>query len=374
MEEKFYKQLVERYLNKQLSDDELEVFLHLLSEDKLDKYLLEAMDKDVEMIEESETPIRPIRTRPYQFLYKAAAILILSTLTFFGYKFITGKSKIENTVENYLAEIKPATNKAILTLENGEKIVLNDSTNTVLLSKSGVTIKQDENGVIIYDGFATQAPSTSSISGYNTIETPKGGIYQVILPDNSKVWLNNESRIKFPVQFSKTERKVEINGEVYFEVAPNKNKPFRVVSKEQTVEVLGTHFNVNSYADEFNTKTSLLEGSVRVTNSKKLSKIIKPGQQAITTNANMEITNIDIDQVVAWKNGDFVFEGTSLETIMRQISRWYDIEVVYQGSIKNVQFGGSISRTKNINEVLRVLEMTQGVNFKLEGRRVLVMP
>lgn len=369
-EDQFYKELVERYLNKQLNDDELEVFIHLLNENKLDQYLFEAMDKDRESVLKTDTPVKKINTH-YSLIYKAAAVIIITSMAFLGYKHFS-KPAISAIEANYLTEIKPGSNKAILTLSDGEKIILNDSSNTIL--KNGdITTKKGEEGIIVYDVAAQQQSSDSESESFNIITTPKGGIYQVILPDKTKVWLNNESSIKFPVRFSKNERRVEITGEVYFEVASNKNKPFKVVSEKQVVEVLGTKFNINTYKDEPAVKTTLLEGSVKVS-LENVAKILRPGEQASISGQKLNIYEVDTEQVVAWYRGDFAFNDVELKTIMRQISRWYDVEVVYQGNVGDIKFGGSISKNKGIKEVLKVLSMTQGVNFKLEGRRVLVMP
>jgi ferric-dicitrate binding protein FerR (iron transport regulator) len=210
---------------------------------------------------------------------------------------------------------------------------------------------------------------------YNTISTPKGGQYQVTLSDGSKVWLNAASSLRFPATFSGKERKVELTGEGYFEVAHNKKMPFHVTVNDLDVEVLGTHFNINAYADESAIKTTLLEGSVKVVKGNE-TKIIEPGEQASVTTSEDEINvkqQVDLEQVVAWKNGIFQFERADIESVMRQISRWYDIDVDYHGRVSE-HFGGTISRDVNISDVLKMLEMTGGVNFKIDGKKVIVMP
>jgi transmembrane sensor len=188
--------------------------------------------------------------------------------------------------------------------------------------------------------------------------------------------LDAVSSIRFPASFSSKERKVEITGQVYFEVAHDKTKPFRVTARGVTVEVLGTHFNINAYDDESTIKTTLLEGLIKISASGQTG-LLKPGQQAQigSTDSKIKIINeVDVEQVVDWMNGDFIFNGEDIYTTMRKISRWYDVDVVYQGSSKNLQLEGRVSRSKNISIVLKAMELTGKIHFKLEGRRITVMP
>jgi len=302
----------------------------------------------------------------------AAAASIILALTAGLYFYLSPDPTPQYVHHNTQNDIIPGGNKATLTLGDGRKISLTDADNGKLIEQSGIKITKAADGQLVYTILKSDnAPESLS---YNTIETPVGGQYQINLPDGSKVWLNAASSLRYPVRFTGNERKVELIGEGYFEIVHDKTKPFIVSSSGQIVEVLGTHFNINSYVDEPTSKTTLLEGSVKVTNlESQISNLLKPGQQAMLNGQNLAVANIDIDQAVAWKNGDFVFDGATLRVIMRQISRWYDVEVNYQGNISEVKFGGSISRSKNINEVLKVLEMTQSVHFKIEGRRILVM-
>ncbi|TZF85730.1 FecR family protein (plasmid) [Pedobacter sp. BS3] len=308
----------------------------------------------------------------------AAAIAAMAFLGIAVYFYSRHDIISNNAKQHYTNDIKPGGNKAILTLENGEKIVLTDSNSGQIARQAGIRIIKATNGQLIYE--VDKNAGSVAANAFNTIETPRGGQYQINLPDGTKVWLNAASSLRYPVAFTGNERVVQLTGEAYFEVAHNKASPFKVVSAGQTVEVLGTHFNINAYADEDATKTTLLTGSIRIHNSSNISKILKPGEQATLQNDDITVEQTDTDQAIAWHNGDFTFEGTPLRTIMRQLSRWYDVEVDYQGTIADVKFGGSISRNKNISEVLKVLEMTQGVHFKImpghtnEERRILVMP
>lgn len=212
---------------------------------------------------------------------------------------------------------------------------------------------------------------------YNTIETPKGGQYQVDLPDGTKVWLNAGSLLRYPTNFTGKIRSVELTGEAYFEVAKNAHKPFKVLSKNQVVEVLGTHFNISSYTDDISVKTTLLEGSVKVLSSKvNQTKLLKPGQQSDInyTNNAFFIKSVNTDEVIAWKNGYFLFSDEDLKSIMARFARWYNVDVEYQGDVDNLRFGGMVSRSKDLTQALKVVEQAGNVKFKIEGRRVIVMP
>ncbi|EOR92679.1 putative anti-sigma factor [Arcticibacter svalbardensis MN12-7] len=270
--------------------------------------------------------------------------------------------------------IVPGSNKAFITLADGSKISLTDASSGRIAKENGVQIIKTSDGKLIYT--ISETEHSAKIIAYNTITTPRGGQYQIVLPDGTHVWLNAATSLKYPTSFIGKERKVELNGEAYFEVAPNKSMPFKVQTRNQEVEVLGTHFNVNSYADENETKTTLLEGSIRVfQNSTQLTRVLRPGQQSIImANASVIIRNGDLEETMAWKNEKFVFNDQSLAVIMRQISRWYDVDVEFAGNkAVNKAFGGTISRFKSINQVLEILELTGSVRFKVEGRRVIVM-
>jgi ferric-dicitrate binding protein FerR (iron transport regulator) len=231
-----------------------------------------------------------------------------------------------------------------------------------------------QNGELKYnaDGSAVNAVA------YNTITTPKGRQFQMTLPDGTRVWLNAGSSLRFPTVFVGNERKVEVTGEGYFEVAKNAAKPFRVsINNETEIEVLGTHFNVNSYSNETSIKTTLLEGSVRVKTQvagKKSEVIIAPGQQAQLTAGNLKVANnVDLSEVMAWKNGVFNFHNATLEEVMRELERWYDINVVYEKGVPQIEFVGKMGRDLSLAKVLRGLEMSE-VHFRLEGRTLIVMP
>ena len=271
--------------------------------------------------------------------------------------------------------ISPGGDKAVLTLSDGSRIILDHAKNGVLANQEGVRIQKTSDGKLLYT-FANSEDSphlhtTGEI--YNKIETPAGGKYQINLPDGSKVWLNASSSLRFPAIFVGNTREVELTGEAFFDVAKNKNKPFKVITKDQVVEVLGTQFNINSYSDEDAIKTTLIEGSVKVIYKDQIV-LLSPGQQFRPNNLSLKIVHADTDEVIAWKNGYFLFKNEDIQSVMRKLSRWYDVEVNYSGEMPKVGFGGNISRSKDISEVLDVLQLTNAVHFKVEGRRITVMP
>ncbi|MBB6498755.1 FecR family protein [Pedobacter cryoconitis] len=294
----------------------------------------------------------------------AAAVILLISVTVALFHF-SHRNEIESQVVKN--DVKPGQNKAVLTLADGRKISLTDATNGDVAAQAGVRISKDANGQLIYH--LTGTSSGKSIQKYNTLEVPRGGQWQVILPDSSKVFLNALTSLRYPVTFSTKERRVELNGEAYFEITHHKESPFRVVTSGQVVEVLGTHFNINAYTDEPDVKTTLLEGRVNVNGI-----ILKPNQQSVLSpDHQLSIINVDAANVVAWKEGLFKFDHTDIKTLMRQISRWYNVEVVYEGAVNNEQFFGKIERSYSLSEVLKVLELGK-VHFRLEGRTIIVTP
>jgi len=268
-------------------------------------------------------------------------------------------------------DVVPGTNKAVLTLSNGSQVLLSNSKRDIVLDDKNGVIGKNRGGQLIYTRSGNSARRNTITNVYNTIMTPRAGQYQVVLSDGTKVWLNAESSIKFPVTFIGSKREVELTGEAYFEVTKSP-KPFRVISREQAVEVLGTHFNINTYPEENITKTTLLEGAVKIT--KGLEKIqLRPGQESKIVNGRIEVTDdADIQAAIAWKNGEFQFNDTDLKSIMRQLERWYDLDVNY-ADIPATRFNGSISRNVNVSKVLKMLELTGKIHFKLDGRRVSIM-
>ena len=268
-------------------------------------------------------------------------------------------------------DITPGANKAVLTLSNGKKINLSNAVAGQLASQSGIQILKTTSGQIIYK----VVPTIGGLDNKsNNITTPIGGQWQVILPEGTKVWLNSASSLTYPTTLGKQNtRIVQLNGEAYFEVAKDKLRPFIVNTGLQEVKVFGTHFNINCYQDEPSLKTTLAEGAVKVSIIGGISKFLKPGQQATLKNGALTVGEANVEEALAWKNGYFRFNDESIQSIMRKLSRWYNIDVQYVGDISDEGMNGKISRFKNISQVLKALEATKTVHFKVEGRRVTVL-
>jgi len=315
-----------------------------------------------------------LRLRKWYSIAAAAAILIFLSI---GLYFVVNKPVQQQIAGNQIHknDIGPGGNKAILTLADGKEIVLTGARNGILATQRNTEIKKTGDGKIIYTNDQSLSDKSSANVQYNTITTPRGGQYQVTLPDGSRVFLNAASSLIYPTVFAGNERKVTLAGEAYFEVAHNSHQPFRVSSNGQTVEVLGTHFNINAYSDERLIKTTLLEGSVRVSRGQK-TVVLKPGQQAQISDRDTDsdisiISDADIEEAVAWKNGLFILDD-HIQPVMRLISRWYDVDVIYDGAAPDDIFGGEVPRFQNISEVLKVLQLTKKVHFKIDGRKIIV--
>ena len=299
----------------------------------------------------------------------AAAAVIVLMLSAGLYQIYFSIKPVEKQAAN-LTDIKPGGNNAVLTLSNGDEIVLNNAANGKIAIEGGSIITKIRDGNVVY---ATTGQA-GNMAGSNTISTPKGGQYEVVLPDQSKVWLNAGSSITFPTIFQKDTREVSITGEVYFEITKNKNKPFRVISDNQVTEVLGTHFNINAYSNEPQIITTLLEGAVRINKSGQ-SIILKPGQQAKVATSdqdNIHITdNPDAEEAVAWTHGKFQFENADIPTVMRQLERWYNVEVAFAGRIPDEKFNGTLSRNIKISDALMLIGYTR-INYTIEGRKIII--
>ncbi|MCF2443569.1 FecR domain-containing protein [Dyadobacter sp. CY345] len=313
---------------------------------------------------------RQTETRSLWPKIAAAAILILG----FGLYFLIGSQKeqrlaADSTSKTINSDLPPGGNKAILTLGDGSNIVLDNAGNGNLATQGNTDILKSKNGELVYKH--NNAEQEAIV--FNSLTTPKGGQYHIVLPDGSKVWLNAASSLKFPTVFRGNERRVEITGEVYFEVAHNPKMPFIVKANDTEVAVLGTHFNVMAYPDEKSMRTTLLEGSVKVSKGGK-SALLTPGQQArLNSNGINVLNNVNIEQEMAWKNGFFQFEDDNLETIMRQVSRWYDVDVACEGNVSRERFSGRLPRNANISKVLKILSLS-GLKYKIEGKTITVTP
>ena len=316
-------------------------------------------------------PVVPLIKRNW-FRLAAAAVFVVAVT---GVYLLVNQQPVDVPVANnqhLTNDILPGGNKAVLTLSNRSDIILENVSNGTIFQEGDTKISKLNDGQLVYN--TLEEKSTQVL--YNTVTTPRGGQYQLLLADGSKVWLNAASSIRFPVSFAGDSRRVEVSGEAYFEVAKNPSMPFKVdVAGKNEIEVLGTHFNINSYTDEVSIKTTLLEGRVKVTSLKTgESKLITPGQQAqVNTDGQIEIKKADPDKVMAWKNGYFNFDGADTRIVMQLISRWYDVDVIYEGAVPEREFGGDIEKNLKLSQLLKILEKND-LHFRIEGRKLLVLP
>lgn len=305
----------------------------------------------------------------------AAAASLLLCLGFAGYYLMQDnrkQSEQASVPEQPANDVLPGGNKAFLTLADGSKVSLTDAARGNLIKQPGATITKTTAGQLVYTpaGNSTQPGDPGS----NTISTPNGGRWQVSLSDGSRVWLNAASTLTYPASFASAgERRVLLSGEAYFEVAQDPSKPFIVQAADQRIEVLGTHFNVNAYKDDGALTTTLLEGSVKVT-AHKMEKTIRPGEEAVLKQGRLQVGRADADRAMAWKNGMFRFDQEDLQSIMKKIARWYDVEIEYADQqVKQLTFNGIITQFGNVSKVLRMLELTEQVHFEIRGRKITVI-
>ncbi|MCF2446972.1 FecR domain-containing protein [Dyadobacter sp. CY345] len=311
----------------------------------------------------------PVLNTFYWWRYAAAAIIVLFGFgTFYKFQSKSTKPSVAN-VKPPVTDFAPGGNRALLTLADGSTIVLDSAANGVLAKQGSTEVRKKENGQLVYN--ASNPDNVQPLNQMNMLSTPKGGQYEIVLPDGSKVWLNSSSSIKFPAIFSKNERKVEVTGEVYFEVVKDKTRPFKVSFLENEIEVLGTSFNVMAYTDEVSSKTTLVEGSVSLKNNRSQTRL-NPGQQAsVETSGKISRKEVDVDEAIAWKKGQFYFRDASIEEVMKKAARWYDIDIEYQGKIPVRQFTGKVSMDVNISELLHMLKYA-GVNCKIENKKIII--
>lgn len=314
-------------------------------------------------------PVRHIRP----WIRIAAAAVLLIGLTTGGYFMLHKRVQLSQVVQNKKHDLAPGRNQATLTLANGQKIYLTASGKGKLAQQGTTVIQMAKSGAVTYNGGSENARGQTL--AYNTLTTKRGEQFPLVLADGTKVLLNSASSITYPVVFNGADRQVTVTGEAFFEVVHNAAHPFKVKVAGQTVEDIGTSFNINAYDDEPLMKTTLVTGSARII-SKQQAVMLKPGQAAISNHAleKMIVQNVDLDQAIAWKNNRFLFDGDNLESIMRKVSRWYDVDIEFKdNSLKTQVFSGTISRYKNVSSVLRKLELTKVAHFKLENRRITVM-
>ncbi|SEW39729.1 FecR family protein [Chitinophaga sp. YR573] len=367
--------LFHRYYEQTATDEEVRELMELLKDPSQDAKLSALLEQQWEGLVTADPRFTAAKGLPVlnralgkedkvRFLPRlgwvaAAAVILLGGVTAFLWQQPVKKPQQAQV-------IMPGSNKAMLILADGSSVTL-DSAGKQVIKQGNTTIMQS-GGQLQY-----AANGNNSTISYNTLRTPRGGQFRLTLPDGSAVWLNAASSITYPTAFTGADRTVKVTGEAYFEIAKMADKPFRVkISERTTINVLGTNFNINAYTDEPFTNTTLLEGSIGVMTGDNQQVVLRPGQQARTTGTGVKVLdNTDLDQVVAWKNGAFNFDGTDLSSVLRQLSRWYDVEVVFEGKIPQRRFGGAIQRNLQLQQVLRILEK-MNIKFRMDGRKLIV--
>jgi transmembrane sensor len=364
--EEFYKakelfSILNGGINSQNVQKDREVFIERLKNEGV--LLKHSADSKI-----VELPVSGKRSFPYSIIAAAIFLGIVALTAFLIWQNNDSNNLAQNnTASDQILDRVPGSDKAILTLADGRTIVLDSSTKGMISEQGNIRVL-NLNGMLTYKG-----EGTGNVV-YNTITTPKGGQYQLVLVDGSKVWLNASSSLRFPSDFQGKERVVELTGEGYFEVASNSSMPFHVNVGDLKVEVLGTDFNIMAYSDEVSVKTTLIEGKVKV-HKGALFTILTPGQQVqVSPDGSIKIDkNANVAEAIAWKNGLFQFSGADMRTVMRHIGRWYNVETVIEGDMKNIHLSGKVSRNMNLSQVIQVLEES-GIDIKAEGNRLIASP
>lgn len=356
------KALAEKWLNGTITEEEKAYFEKWYNDFDFSSLSI-PYDARGHVFKRLQRQIRPEKVIPLSIKMAAAALLtgILAGTIYL----------LLSQHHQPLPVIVPGGNKAVLTLADGTHITLDSAANGAIARQGATQIVKLSNGELAY----RESEHRAGAMQYNTINTPRGGQYHIQLPDGTNVWLNAASALKYPAAFTGSERRVELTGEAYFEVAANAAQPFFLQVNNMTVQVLGTNFNVNAYADEQTISTTLLSGSVKIV-SGRYDHTLLPGQKALVNKEQSTINTIttDTEDEIAWKNGIFLYNNTDIASVMRQISRWYDVNISYQGTMTDNSFTGSISRNADISQVLKLLELTGGVHFKVTGKNITVMP
>jgi len=377
--------LLQRYTSKTCSREELEELFAYISEAANDETLHSFMENayqhimpgaelpeiDRDTVYDNIIQQQPARSRKLFTFRRVAAAAVLLLLAGSAFWWVGQRNKVRENkmIAGQLeTDVAPGSNKAILTLADGSTVTL-DSAGNQVITRGNTNITQ-QNGQLLYT-----APQSTAAIQYNKLSTPRGGQFRITLPDGTKVWLNSASSLKYPTAFAGSERVVMLEGQGYFEVARNAAQPFKVMVNEMEVQVLGTHFDVMAYKDENTVNTTLLEGVVQVKEGAGL-KLLKPGQQAVLNNQSgtISVQEADVKKIIAWKNGLFVFNNMALPAILREVARWYDVEIVYEVTPSPELYGGGIGRGLHLSNVLGLLEASGYNHFRIDGRKVIVLP
>ncbi|MDP4252281.1 MAG: FecR domain-containing protein [Bacteroidota bacterium] len=378
MDNHFFYQLTERYLEGTATAKErqlVEAFYEQLSSEdaaipeEMKRRVKAAMHKHIQAeIARVPAPVHRI----YNWRKIAGSAAIVFALAAGGLFFLKQPSKKERATARLIKSVQedktPGGNKAILTLGNGATIMLDSAHNGILATQGNANISKLDSGRLAYTSMNRKPGGIV----FNTLSTPRGGQYQLLLPDGTRVWLDAASSIRYPTVFAGNTREVEVTGQVYFEVVHNASHPFSVLAGGVEISDIGTYFNVNTYADEPSEKITLVQGRIAV-KDKETEWILKPGEQAEQKNGLLDLKKgVDIAAVMAWKNGQFQLRSTDFATLMRQISRWYDVDISYEGPVPDRKFGGSINRNVNLSRLLEVLH-DYGIETKLESKKLIIM-
>lgn len=374
MEKPDFDLLLEKYRKGECTPQELDFIGSWYLQYQKDAEPLSQAELETEvarMTENIALKIAPPTNQPPLFrrlrlpLGIAASILVIFSI---GYLLLPARRK-EPEIARQQQAISPGRQAASLTLANGKKIFLSDQQAGQVVQEAGLSISKTSNGELVYEVIG----SKDQAHGFHTLTTSNGETYRVRLPDSSTVWLNAASSLKYPVSFKNSStRVVQLSGEAYFEIYKDRRHAFIVRSRGQEVEVLGTHFNINAYHDEPGIKTTLLEGSVRLKSERGASRMLKPGQQAELTDGKIKILPADTRSVTAWKDGYFRFRNESLKSVMRKISRWYNVEVVFEKGLPEDTYSGAVARHDNLSQVLEIMEGSNNIHFSIKGRRIIV--
>jgi len=382
-----FDQLLEKYKNDVCSPQELaELLDYFTAEDakeelkqSIERHLFISGNADEISEEESEAILNKINAKkpPFRskssklewYWWSSAAVFLVASFTIL-FRALEKPHKQQELAKVTVPVIKPDGNRAILTLSNGQTVQLTNAPNGKIAQQGNISVQKLQNGKIIY--VVNSGQPQADLNAWNQITTPRGGTYDIVLEDGTHVWLNSGSTLSFPVAFTGSERAVNLTGEGYFEVVHN-GKPFKVISNGQTVQVLGTHFNIEAYPDETVVKTTLIQGSVRLLRDKE-SILLTPGQTGINkSSSSLYTVKADIDEVMAWKNGLFIFDDISIADVMRKAARWYDVDVTFENHVGEKKLLGTVSKYKTVNELLDVIALAGKVKYKIEGRRITIM-
>lgn len=390
MEKKVLQYTLRQYIHGELNEENSRAFLSYIKsgrdrillqeliqealDDPIDQYLLE----DPELLavlhnswEQLHIQINKPKTKPlwpWKRITAVAASVV--GIIFIGWWLLYGTDSFLSQ-QSTQGTISPGRQSATLTLANGRQIHLQEILDGQIANEMGIKVSKSTDGQLIYE----VGKNAGGDAGQHILSTTKGETYRIKLPDGTQVWLNAASALKYPARFAlQGKRTVELTGEAYFEVAKDAQHPFIVQAVGQQIEVLGTHFNVNSYSDESAVRTTLLEGRVEVSSLDQKLQLL-PGQQAsLSTNGMLKLQQVDTAPIIAWTNHEFMFDGDDIESVMRKIERWYNVDVIYQGKKTTEKFGGGISRFDDVTQVLSLLEKTGAVHFRIEGKVLYVLP